>query len=75
MLKPLVFAQVLTLLAFTGCATARYEWNLAHEHLSANVRQIPLAEIQQITRLVSEKCGEPIICIHRIDSGPYAGEI
>jgi hypothetical protein len=75
MVKPLALTQVFALLALIGCATERYEWNLAHEHLSPKVLQMPQADVREITRLVSEHCGAPIICIRRSDSGPYTGEV
>jgi hypothetical protein len=77
MLKPLALTYLLAVVALTGCANQRYEWNLAHQHLSPKVQKMSLADVRSITRLVSEHCGAPIICIRYTGStGPlYADEI
>ena len=67
---------VLPILALTACANQRYEWNLAHQHLSPKIQKMPQAEIREITRLVSERSGAAIFCMHYTGSKPpYADEI
>ena|SRR5437899_723045 len=69
-------ASLLLVLAFASCAQQRYEWNLTHQHLSAYVQKMPEAEVRAITRLISDHCGAPIICMrHTGSTGRYADEI
>ena len=65
MVKPLVLIQLLAVFTLAGCADQRYQWNLAHQHLSPKVQKMPEADVRTITRLVSERCSAPIICISR----------
>ena len=58
MLRALI---VLSVLAQTGCATQRYDWNLAHQHLSPKMQEMPQADIREITRLVSERSSAPML--------------
>jgi hypothetical protein len=73
MLRALV---VLSVLAQTGCATQRYDWNLAHQHLSPKMQAMPQADIREITRLVSERSSAPIVCMRYTGSkSPYPNEV
>jgi hypothetical protein len=73
MLRVLTF---LPILALTACATERYEWNLAHQHLSPKVQKMPGADIREMTRLISDRSPTPILCMHYTGSrGPYADEV
>ena len=40
-----------------------------------NARRLPRADIQEITRLVSQKTSQPILGISRWRTGPHAGEV
>src|SRR5438445_190173 len=74
MVRPL--ALLLTLVVFTSCAQERYEWNLAHQHLSPVVQKMPEADIHQITRLVSEHSPAPIVCMsYTGHKPPYPDEV
>jgi hypothetical protein len=76
MVKPLALIQLLAVFALTGCANQRYQWNLAHQQLSPKVQKMPEADVREITRLVSEHCVTPIICMHHTgSSGPYPNEV
>jgi hypothetical protein len=67
---------VLPILALTACASDRYEWNLAHQQLSPKMQKMPRADIEAITRLVSERSLAPIFCMRYTGSkGPYANEV
>jgi hypothetical protein len=67
---------VFPILALTACATQRYEWNLAHQHLSPKMQKMPQADIRAITRLVSERSPAPIVCMtYRGSKPPYADEV
>jgi hypothetical protein len=73
MLRALV---ALSFLALTGCASQRYAWNLAHQHLSPKMRKMPQADIREITRLVSERSPAPILCMRYTGSkSPDADEV
>jgi len=73
MLRALV---VLSVLAQTGCATQRYDWNLAHQHLSPKMQEMPQADIREITRLVSERSSAPIVCMRYTGSkSRYPNEV
>jgi len=54
---------VLSILMLTGCAAQRYEWNLAHQHLSPAMENMPEPDIREITRLVSARSVAPIYCM------------
>ena len=76
MLKLPSLTKFVAIFALTGCASERFEWNLAHQQLSPEVRKMPVSDIREITRLVSERSGAPILCMHRTGkSGPYADQI
>jgi hypothetical protein len=67
---------VLPLLALTACANQRYEWNLAHQHLSPKMQKMPQADIREITRLVSERSPAPIVCMSYTGSkSPYPDQV
>jgi hypothetical protein len=72
MRRAIAFGLVLLL---SGCAADRYEWNLTHQRLMPNASKLPRADIEEITRLVSEKSLQPILGIARRRSGPHAGEV
>jgi len=73
MLRALI---VLPILALTACATQRYEWNLAHQQLSPKMQKMPRADVEAITRLVSEHSSAPILCMRYTGSKrPYADEV
>lgn len=73
MLRALVAVSVLALI---GCATQRYEWNLAHQHLSPKMQKMPQADIREITRLVSERSVAPIVCMSYTGAkSPYPDEV
>jgi hypothetical protein len=76
MLKMLDIIRLLAVLVLAGCANQRFEWNLAHQRLSPEVRKLPEADIREITRLVSERSGAPIVCMRSTgNKGPDAGQI
>ena len=67
---------VLPIVALTACAAQQYEWNLAHQQLSPKMQKMPQADIQAITRLVSEHSPAPILCMHYTGAKPpYADEV
>jgi hypothetical protein len=67
---------VLPILALTACATQRYEWNLAHQELSPVMQKMPRADIEAITRLVSEHSPAPIFCMHYTGARPpYSNQV
>jgi hypothetical protein len=67
---------LLPIVALTACASQRYEWNLAHQHLSPKMQKMPQADIREITRLVSEHSLAPIVCMRYTGSKPpYADEV
>ncbi len=68
-------AAIVVALLLTACAADRYRWNLAHQHLMPNATKLPPADIEEITRLVSEKSSQPILGVSRRRSGPHAGEV
>jgi hypothetical protein len=69
-------AASVAVLAFTACAQQRYEWNLAHQHLSPRMQKMPEADIREITRLVSERSAAPIYCMsHTGYKPPYLDEV
>jgi len=73
MLRALVAVSVLALI---GCATQRYEWSLAHQHLSPKMQKMPQADIREITRLVSQLSVAPIVCMSYTGSkSPYPDEV
>ena len=76
MQKPLALLPVFAVFAFTACAHQRYEWNLAHQHLSPKLQKMPAEDIREITRLVSERSPAPIYCMHHTGyKGPYVDEV
>ena len=65
-------------LAFPACAPLRYdwEWNLARQYVSPAVRKMPQADINEITRLVSERSPSPIHCMFYTGrKEPFSGEV
>ena len=59
----------------SACAGDRYRWNLAHQDILPNARKLPHSDIEEITRLVSERSAQPILAISRRRSGPHAGDV
>ena len=68
-------AAVAIMLLLSACAGDRYQWNLAHQQIMPNASRLPRADIEEITRLVSERSAQPILGISRRRSGPHAGEV
>src|SRR5438067_8631939 len=68
-------AAIVLAVLLSACAGDRCQWNLAHQHLMPNASKLPHADIEEITRLVSEKSPQPILGIARRRSGPHAGEV
>jgi hypothetical protein len=68
-------AAIVVAVLLSACAGDRYQWNLAHQHLMPNASKLPRADIEEITRLVSEKSPQPILGISRRRSGSHAGEV
>jgi len=68
-------AAVFLAVLLSACAGDRYHWNLAHQQLMPNASKLPRADIEEITRLVSEKSPQPILGIARRRSGPHVGEV
>ena len=66
---------VIAALLLNACAGDRYQWNLAHQQLMPNASKLPRADIEEITRLVSEKSPQPILGIARHRSGPHADKV
>ncbi len=68
-------AVVVIAVLLSACAGDRYRWNLSHQQLMPNARKLPRVDIEEITRLVSEKSPQPILGIARRRSGLHAGEV
>jgi hypothetical protein len=68
-------AVIMVAILLGACAADRYRWNLAHEHLMPNASKLPRGDIEEITRLVSDKSGQPILGISLQRSGRRAGEV
>src|SRR5262245_19575345 len=58
-----------------ACAGNRYQWNLSHQHLMPNASKLPREDIEEITRLVSVKSGQPILAIARTRNGRRGDEV
>jgi hypothetical protein len=68
-------AAIIVALFLSACAADRYRWNLAHQHLMPNASKLSRSDIEEITRLVSEKSGQPILGIALQQKGRRAGEV
>ena len=58
-----------------ACAENRYHWNLSHQHLAPNASKPPAADIEELTRLVSERCPRPILGVAYQWEGRRRGEV
>jgi hypothetical protein len=68
-------AVIMIAILLSACAGDRYRWNLAHQQLMPNASKLPRADIEEITRLVSQRSPQPILGISRRRSGPHAGQV
>ena len=68
-------AAIVVAVLLSACAGDRYQWNLAHQRVMPNASKLPRADIEEITRLVSEKSPQPILGISHRRSGPHAGDV
>lgn len=71
MRTPVIMIAVL----LSACAGNRYHWNLSHQHLMPNASKLPPADIEEITRLVSERSLQPILGIAYQPAGKRRGEV
>ena len=68
-------AAIIVALFLSACAADRYRWNLAHQHLMPNASKLPRADIEEITRLVSQASLQPILGIAYQPTGRRRGEV
>jgi hypothetical protein len=62
-------------LLLSACAGHRYNWNLSHQHLMPHASRLPPADIEEITRLVSDRSLQPIFGIAYQIAGRRRGEV
>ena len=66
---------IILALFLSACAADGIAGNLAHQYLMPNASKLPRGDIDEITRLVSEKSGQPILGIALQRKGRRAGEV